>query len=118
MMRPNGSALGFLTPFGMTNPPNSARFFNKMTLPGFAFGFLLSTLYGVGFHFWRGGNAGKLLVFVMLGWLGFWLGQMAAVLTGLHWISAGPLYVGMATLGSAALLGLGYWLSLVRGETR
>jgi hypothetical protein len=87
-----------------------------MTLPAFLFGFLLSTLYGAAFHLWRGGNAGRLLLYLLLAWGGFWVGQVAA--TRLNWtfLSFGPLHVGMATLVSLIFLGLGYWLSLFEIE--
>jgi hypothetical protein len=83
-----------------------------MTLPTFLFGVLLSTLYGAAFHLWRGGSAGRLLLYLLLGWAGFWIGQIAA--THLEWtfLSLGPLHVGMASLTSFIFLGLGYWLSL------
>ena len=59
-----------------------------MTLPSIVIGIVISSLYGAGLHLL--GNA--------LGWTFF---------------SLGPLRLGTATLGAAASLGLGYWLSLV-----
>lgn len=83
-----------------------------MTLPTFLFGVLLSTLYGAAFHLWRGGNAGRLLLYLLLAWAGFWVGQIAASRLGWTFLSLGPLHVGMASLTSFIFLGLGYWLSL------
>jgi hypothetical protein len=89
-----------------------------MTLPAFFFGFLLSTLYGAVFHLWRGGNAGRLLLYLLLGWTGFWIGQMAARRLGWTFLSIGALHVGMATIISFLFLGLGYWLSLMDVERK
>ncbi len=84
-----------------------------MTLAGFVFGMIVSSLYGALFHFWRGGSLGKLLLYLVLGWAGFWGGQIAVVTTGLRIWQVGPIYLGTATIFCALLLGLGYWLGLV-----
>jgi hypothetical protein len=84
-----------------------------MSLPAFLFGFLISTLYGSAFHFWRGGGLGRLVLYIILAWAGFWTGQFLASRMGWTFGSLGPLHLGMATLVSLAFLGLGYWLSLV-----
>ena len=87
-----------------------------MTLPALILGFLISTLYGAAFHVWRGGGAGRLLLYLILGWLGFWAGHWLAVRMEWSLYSVGPLRLGVATIGSLALLVLGYWLSLVDTE--
>jgi uncharacterized membrane protein YeaQ/YmgE (transglycosylase-associated protein family) len=87
-----------------------------MTIPALLFGFVLSTLYGAAFHFWRGGGAGRLLLYLILGWLGFWTGQFIGDRLGWSFASLGPLNLGMATLGSFLFLGAGYWLSLVEPD--
>ena len=84
-----------------------------MTLPAFVLGFLISTLPGAFFHLWRGGNAGHLLLYLVLGWSGFWVGHFTAQLLGWSFASLGPLRLGMALFGSVVFLGVGYWLSLV-----
>jgi hypothetical protein len=84
-----------------------------MTLAGIVFGMIVSSLYGALFHFWRGGGLGKLLIYLVLSWIGFWGGQVAAVTTGVRIWQVGPIYLGTATLVCAALLWLGHWLSLV-----
>ncbi len=89
-----------------------------MTFPAFFMGLLISTLYGAIFHLWRGGSGGKLLLYILLGWVGFWGGHLAGTLLGWDFFRIGPLYTGTATLGSALTLGIGYWLSLVEVETR
>ena len=89
-----------------------------MTLPALILGFLISTLYGAAFHVWRGGGAGRLLLYLFLGWFGFWSGHLLAVRLGWSLYSVGPLRLGVATIGSLALLGIGYWLSLVETEPK
>jgi hypothetical protein len=70
------------------------------------FGVVLSTLYGAAFHLWRGGSGRLLAAYIGLSWLGFWAGQYIGQTLGWTFGSVGPLYVGMATLGSlAALIG-------------
>ncbi len=85
-----------------------------MNLPGLLLGFVLSTLYGAVFHLLRGGGMGRLLLYIILSWIGFWSGQILATYLGWTLISVGSLHLGLATLGSLILLLLGYWLSLVR----
>jgi hypothetical protein len=87
-----------------------------MTFPALVMGFLISTLYGSVFHLWRGGSGGRLLLYIVLGWAGFWLGHSIANAVQWTFASVGPLRLGMATLGSIATLGIGYWLSLVEIE--
>jgi hypothetical protein len=89
-----------------------------MSLPSFLFGFLISTLYGSAFHFWRGGGLGRLALYILLAWAGFWAGQFLAGRMGWTFGSLGPLHLGMATLVSLAFLALGYWLSLVEVARR
>jgi len=87
-----------------------------MTLPALILGFLVSTFYGAAFHVWRGGGAGRLLLYLLLGWAGFWAGHFLAVRMGWTLYSIGPLRLGTATIGSLAFLCIGHWLSLVETE--
>jgi hypothetical protein len=89
-----------------------------MTLPAFLFGVLLSTLYGAVFHLLRGGGIGRLLLYLVLGWAGFWVGQLLASQLNWSFGSLGPLHLGMATLSSLVFLGIGHWLSLVETDRR
>jgi hypothetical protein len=84
-----------------------------MTFPAFIFGVVLSTVYGTAFHFWKGGSLKRLLLFVFLAWLGFWIGHFAGGALGWKFMAIGPLNAGMATLGSAIFLFVGEWLSRV-----
>jgi len=84
-----------------------------MTLPSLFIGFLISSLFGALFHVWRGGGPGRILLYLVLAWLGFWGGHALGIHWGLDFFSIGPLHLGMAALGSILLLGFDYWLSLV-----
>jgi hypothetical protein len=87
-----------------------------MFSPTLLLGLILSTLYGALFHFWRGGGAGRLLLYLILSWAGFWAGHLTASYFGLTFDKLGELHIGMATAGSVLFLGVGYWLSLIEIE--
>jgi hypothetical protein len=89
-----------------------------MTLPAFIFGLLISTLYGAVFHLWRGGGLGRLILYLILGWTGFWAGQALAGYLNWTFASLGPLHLGLATLTSILFLAVGYWLSLVEVDRK
>ena len=85
-----------------------------MTLPSILIGIVISTLYGALFHLWRGGGPGRLALYILLAWFGFWIGHLIGYALGLGFFSLGPLKLGTATLGAVITLGFGYWLSLVK----
>ncbi len=85
-----------------------------MTLPSFLLGATIATLFGAAFHLWRGGGLGRLLLYLLLAWLGFWAGHFLASTFGFELFRVGPLYLGLAVVGSAGLLALGHWLLVVQ----
>jgi len=85
-----------------------------MTIPAFLFGFFIATFYGTIFHLWKDGGLGRLLLYVILSWAGFGVGQIAASLLGWSFMDVGPIHFGLATIGVVITLGVGYWLSLVQ----
>jgi hypothetical protein len=89
-----------------------------MSLPSLLLGFILSTLLGAGFHAVRGGGGGKLLLDLVLGWLGFWLGQFIAGRLGLMIGSLGSLHLGLAIPASLVFLFVGNWLSPVETQKK
>jgi uncharacterized membrane protein YeaQ/YmgE (transglycosylase-associated protein family) len=89
-----------------------------MSIPTLLLGFIVSTLYGALFHLWRGGNAGRLLLYLVLAWIGFWLGQFIGNYLKLTFDIYGQLHLVIATLGSLIFLAVGYWLSLVQVEKK
>jgi hypothetical protein len=84
-----------------------------MTFPAILFGIVLSTAYGTAFHFWKGGSLKKLLLYVILAWLGFWIGHIVGGLIGWSFAAVGPINAGLATVGSAIFLFVGEWLGRV-----
>jgi hypothetical protein len=84
-----------------------------MTLPSLLLGIFISSLYGALFHLWRGGDGGKLFLYLIFSWIGFWLGQIVGNIFVMTFASLGPLHLGAATIGSITILGVGYWLSLI-----
>jgi uncharacterized membrane protein YeaQ/YmgE (transglycosylase-associated protein family) len=89
-----------------------------MSIPTLFLGLILSTLYGALFHLWRGGNAGRLLLYIILAWIGFWLGQFIGNYLNVSFDTLGQLHLVIATLGSLIFLAIGYWLSLVQVENK
>jgi hypothetical protein len=87
-----------------------------MTLPAFLFGFFVATLLGAVFHLWKDGGAGRLLLYLILSWVGFITGQVLSGVTGISFFEVGPLHLGMAILSSGIFLGVGHWLSLIQVE--
>jgi len=85
-------------------------------LPALLIGFFISTIYGLAFHLLVGGGLGRLVMSVVLAWLGFWAGHFMAESLGFTFASLGTLRLGAATVGSLLFLALGYWLSLVNPE--
>jgi len=84
-----------------------------MTFPALVFGIVLSTAYGTAFHFFKGGGLKRLLLDVILAWVGFWTGHILGGLIGWTFMAVGPLNTGAATLASALVLFGGDWLSRI-----
>lgn len=87
-----------------------------MTLPAVLFGILVSTLMGAAFHLWKNGGFGRLVLYLILAWVGFWGGHLLGNRFGLTFGSIGPLRFGMALLTGVITLFAGHWLSLTRPE--
>lgn len=85
-------------------------------LPALFLGFIISTLIGALFHLWRGGGPGRLILYLVLGWLGFWFGQVLAIRFNISFASIGNLHLGMALACGVIFLFIGYWLSLVEAD--
>ncbi len=89
-----------------------------MSIPSLFLGLILSTLYGSIFHLWRGGNAGRLLLYLLLAWIGFWVGQLVGSYLNTSFDTLGQLHLFFSALGSIVFLAVGYWLSLVQVEPK
>lgn len=75
-----------------------------MPSPSVVFGFILATLYGAIFHLIVGGDARRLALFLLAGWLGFALGHIFGLIFAVNVMNIGPLHTFSATLGA--------WLAL------
>jgi hypothetical protein len=89
-----------------------------MTIPAIIFGVVLSSAYGTAFHFWKGGSLNKLILYVVLAWLGFWTGHFIGGWLSWSFAAVGPLNTGMATLGSLIVLVAGDWLGRIEVTTK
>jgi hypothetical protein len=81
-----------------------------ITLPGFLLSLVFSTIFGAAFHFWRGGNLGRLFLYLVLAWIGFWLGHYISDLVGITFATVGSIHVGMASVCAIIVLISGHWL--------
>lgn len=84
-----------------------------MTFPAVIFSFFIATIIGSFLHMWRGGGLFRLVLYLVLSWLGFFGGHFLAEVLSIRFIKVGTINLGFGILGSLVLLGLGYWLSLV-----
>jgi hypothetical protein len=89
-----------------------------MTTGFWLFAFILSTLYGAGFHLWLGGGARQLLLYLLAAWVGFAAGHVAADLINLTWLSAGALHIVPASVGSLLALFISRWLAERNSQTQ
>jgi hypothetical protein len=101
----------------LTMPIVSITLFS-MTLPAYVFGVILSSLYGAAFHLWRDGGIARLILYLFLSWLGFWVGHFLAEILGWTFGSVGPLHIGLATISSIFFLFMGHWLSKVEVQRK
>ena len=85
-----------------------------MTIPSLIFAFLIASLYGALYHLIRGGGLGRLLLFLIFGWLGFALGHLLGIWQGWVLLPVGELNLGLSTLSSFLLLVGGDWVSRIR----
>jgi hypothetical protein len=82
-----------------------------MTIPTLLFGFLIATLCGALYHLARGGGAGRLLFYLVLGWAGFAAGQLMGEWFGWYFMRAGTLNIAAASLMSFIVIAIGDWLN-------
>jgi hypothetical protein len=83
-----------------------------MTLPSYVLGTIYALLVGALFHVLVGGGAGRLLLYLVLSLAGGAAGQLVSIWQNWSLFPVGPLDLGLITVGSLVLLGIGHWLSL------
>lgn len=76
-------------------------------------GSVISILLGAIFHLWRGGKAGRLLLFIVFSFAGFWIGHLLANSLEWNFDKLGQLHLAFGILGSLIFLFGGHWLSLI-----
>lgn len=81
-----------------------------MTVPAVLFGILLSTLFGAAFHLWKGGGPGRISMFIIVSWIGFWAGHFLAAKINFNFLNFGSLHLFMAVFGSILFLFVGNFL--------
>lgn len=89
-----------------------------MTTASYLLAFILPTLYGAVFHLWLGGSARRLLLYLLASWVGFATGQVVGGVIGFTILSAGPVHLVSATLGSGLALFTARWLAQREAESR
>lgn len=72
--------------------------------PTLIFGFIVATLFGAAFHLIFGGDARRLALFLLGGWVGFGLGHVAGVLFGIDVLNIGTLRIVTASAGAVLVL--------------
>lgn len=75
--------------------------------PTLTFGFVIATLLGAGFHLIFGGDARRLAMFLLAGWVGFTLGHLAGSILDfvlLNAFNVGTLRLLPAVLGAIIAL--------------
>lgn len=72
--------------------------------PTITFGFILATLFGSAFHLLMGGDARRLAVFLLSGWIGFGLGHSLGVLLNINILNIGTLRIVAASFGAFVAL--------------
>jgi hypothetical protein len=89
-----------------------------MSFPSFLLGCLIAMIFGSAFHFWRGGKFGRLLLFNLFAIVGFWVGHLVGSLMDVHFLTLGPLNLGVSILFTILVLFAGGWLSQIQTENK
>jgi lysylphosphatidylglycerol synthetase-like protein (DUF2156 family) len=89
-----------------------------MTLPSLVLGFLIATLLGAFLHLILGGGLGRLALYLLMGWTGFWVGQ--AVASQLEWSfdRLGQIHLMTASIVCVFFILLGHYFSLIQREMK
>jgi uncharacterized membrane protein YeaQ/YmgE (transglycosylase-associated protein family) len=89
-----------------------------MFSPGFVFSFILATLSGTIFHLIFGGDARRLALFLLAGWIGFGFGHLFGVLFEIDLYNIGSLRAVTAVLGAIFALSAAHMLTAGRTRRR
>jgi hypothetical protein len=72
--------------------------------PALILGFILATLFGASFHLIFGGDARRLALYLLTGWVGFGIGHLLGVTLNVNFLNIGPLRVVSASIGALVAL--------------
>lgn len=86
--------------------------------PNLTLGFILATLFGATFHLIMGGDARRLALFLLAGWIGFGLGHLIGVVLGINILNIGALRVVTAAFGALLALIVAHFLTSKRPHKR
>lgn len=86
--------------------------------PNTTLAFILATLFGATFHLIMGGNARRLALFLLSGWVGFSLGHLLGVVFEINVLNIGTLRIVSASLGAVVALVVAHILTSNRASKR
>ena len=75
-----------------------------MPNPVIIFAFVIATMYGLGFHVVLGGNARRMVLFIVTSWVGFLLGQYVGGFVEINLLRIGVIHLLPASIGAVGLL--------------
>jgi hypothetical protein len=86
--------------------------------PNTTLAFILATLFGAAFHLVMGGDARRLALFLLSGWVGFSLGHLLGVVFEINILNIGTLRIVSASLGALVALVAAHILTSNRTSRR
>ncbi|MCY3796662.1 MAG: hypothetical protein OXG23_00295 [Chloroflexi bacterium] len=75
-----------------------------MPNPVFVFAFVIATMYGLAFHVVLGGNARRMVLFIVTSWVGFLLGQYVGAYLDITFLRIGVIHLAPASVTAVGLL--------------
>lgn len=87
-----------------------------MTIASYFLGFVLSSLLGFAFHLWKGGKIGRIVLYLIFSWIGFWGAQILGTSLKIDFLMIGSLLVGFDLFGAVVILLFGHWISQVHTD--
>lgn len=82
-----------------------------MFSPTLIFGFIIATLWGALFHLIMGGDIRRFALFLLVGWIGFGLGQIIGIILEINLFNVGSLHIVSSSLGAFTALIVAYFLT-------
>ena len=88
-----------------------------MNYTSILFGIICASILGLAFHLWRGGGAGKLLLYLLASWIGFTAGHWIASSLKWNFDLVGQVHLLFGCLGSLIGVIIGNFLSFKEKRT-